>query len=339
MRFIDRIDVVVAPGKGGNGVVSFRREKFVPKGGPDGGDGGDGGAVVLRATTSRNTLQDYRTNKVYRAQSGGPGEGAQKTGACGDHLELLVPVGTVVHDLENGDLLADLDKDGAYFVFRGGRGGLGNIHFKSSTNRVPLKATQGEVMDEIRVRLELKLIADVGLLGFPNAGKSTFISRVSAAKPKIAEYPFTTLVPNLGVVRVGDGASFVIADIPGLIEGAAEGHGLGHLFLRHVERCRLLLHLVSTEEWDHSVVDRFKLLNGELAAYGEHLANLPQIPVLTKTDLVSDDEAARMLAELEAAAGCRGFAISSVKGDGLRSLIGTTWTALESLKCVADDET
>ena len=228
--------------------------------------------MIFRATRSRNTLQDFYTNKTYRAQSGENGSGNQKTGGDGEDILLWVPLGTVLIDLDTDEVVADLTEEGQEHVFPGGRGGLGNIHFKSSGNRTPMKATNGEPTQEVNLRLELKLIADVGLLGFPNAGKSTLISRISAATPEVADYPFTTLVPNLGVVRVADGKSFVMADIPGLIEGAADGKGLGLRFLRHVERCRMLLHLVSTEDWDGDVASRFHALQGELAKYDKCMA-------------------------------------------------------------------
>lgn len=338
MRFIDRVDIIVAPGNGGNGVVSFRRERFMPSGGPDGGDGGHGGSVIFRATRSRNTLQDYYSNKVYRATHGQNGSGNQKTGADGADELLLVPLGTVITDLATEDVIADLTEDGQEFVFPGGQGGLGNIHFKTSGNRSPNKAIPGQLVDEVNVRLELKLIADVGLLGFPNAGKSTFISRVSAAKPEIAGYPFTTLVPNLGVVRVDDGKSFVIADIPGLIEGAAEGRGLGLRFLRHVERCRMLLHLVSTEEWDGPVGDRFRALQTELSRYDSAMVHVPQLAVLTKTDLVDDETRERMLAELKEVCGHKPSAISAATGEGLMSVVRRTWRALEHLEQRESDD-
>jgi len=338
LRFIDRVDVVVSPGNGGDGASSFRREKHVPLGGPDGGDGGSGGAVTFRATTSRNTLQDYWTGNVYRADAGEKGGGNRRSGLSGDDLELLVPVGTLVIDQETGEVLRDLAEDGATLVFAGGRGGLGNTHFKSATNQAPTKIINGEVRPEVAVRLELKLLADVGLVGFPNAGKSTLISRVSAARPKIGSYPFTTLSPQLGVVRVGPGQSFVVADIPGLIEGAAEGHGLGHRFLRHVERCRVLLHLVSGEDWQGGVAERYAVLREELVAYDENLAAVPTLPVLTKTDLLSTEQQEQMVAELTEAAGQQAVAISAVSGDGLGALMGTVWRALLAMGAVHEDE-
>jgi GTP-binding protein len=321
MRFIDELEIFVASGNGGDGCASFRREKHVPRGGPDGGDGGKGGTVVLEATARRNTLQDFRHNKWYRAPNGTPGKGRQMTGARGEDLLLEVPLGTVVYDAASNEVLADLAEEGARWELPGGGGGLGNIHFKTSTNRSPLKATEGKPGIERKVRLELKLIADVGLLGFPNAGKSTFISRVTSAKARVAAYPFTTLVPNLGVVEVSPGHSFVISDIPGLIEGAAEGKGLGHDFLRHVERCAVYLHLVSPEDLEGDPVERFVALSSELERYDASLLERTMVPVLTKVDLL--DEATRddLLQALSDKAGSPAFAISSVTGQGLKDLI------------------
>jgi GTP-binding protein len=245
VRFIDEVEIIARSGDGGHGCISFRREAHVPRGGPDGGDGGRGGSVIFEATTSRNTLSDFRRNKAYRAPSGKAGMAQQKTGPMGPDLVLLVPVGTVLHNRETGEILADLDTAGARYVVPGGKGGRGNMHFATSTRQTPLFAEDGVPGVEIPLHVELKLIADVGLLGFPNAGKSTLISRISHARPKVADYPFTTLVPHLGVVDLGEGSSFVVADMPGLIEGAAEGAGLGHQFLKHVERCALYVHLVA----------------------------------------------------------------------------------------------
>ncbi len=324
MRFVDEVKLEVIAGNGGNGAASFRREKFVPFGGPDGGDGGDGGSVYLEATEQMSTLLDLRYRRRYRAGNGRPGGGKQKTGARGDDVVVPVPVGTVVKDADTGDLLADLTSAGQRVrVARGGRGGRGNLRFVSSTNRAPTRADPGEPGEERRLHLELKLLADVGLIGYPNAGKSTLISRVSAARPKIADYPFTTLVPNLGVVRVDDARSFVIADIPGLIEGASQGAGLGHRFLRHVERTKLLLHLVSVEEIDlESPIIRYDKINAELRGYGGALTEKQQVVVLTKIDLVAERE--QVLAPVIAAFQERGLivrAVSSVTGEGLRELI------------------
>jgi GTP-binding protein len=258
------------------------------------------------------------------------------TGASGVDLVLDVPVGTVIFDAETGEPLADLDEAGATFVLPGGRGGLGNIHFKSSTNRTPEQSTPGEDGTELGVRLELKLIADVGLLGFPNAGKSTLVSRLSAARPRVADYPFTTLVPALGVVKLADGQSFVIADIPGLIEGAAEGRGLGHQFLRHVERCPLYLHLVAPEDVEGDVATRYRALRAELEAYDPDLAERPELVVLTKADLLGAAEREHLLGELARACGRPVLLVSAVSGEGLPTLVGAIWSLLEGRAGVAE---
>ncbi len=291
MRFIDEVEIVVASGKGGDGCMSFRREAHVPRGGPDGGDGGRGGDLILRASSRKNTLVDLRRNKRYAARNGQPGRNRNMTGARGQSLLLEVPVGTMVYDADTDELLADLAEEGAEWRLPGGEGGLGNPHFKSSTHRTPRIATSGKPGIERRVRLELKLLADVGLLGFPNAGKSTFLAAISAARPRVADYPFTTLVPSLGVVKLGWDRSFVVADIPGLIEGASEGVGLGHRFLRHVERCRVYVHLVAADA-EEGAVERYRALNRELEAYAAGLAERPQVVVLSKVDLLDDPEAA-----------------------------------------------
>jgi GTP-binding protein len=328
MKFKDEISFLCSAGRGGDGIVHWRREKFVPRGGPDGGDGGRGGSVIFEATRQRNTLIDFRFNKHYRAGDGAKGMGNRMNGPSGKDLVLYVPLGTLILDDETEEILADLTEEGQTFALVGGKGGLGNWHFKSSRNRTPEKATPGREGESRKLRLELKLIADIGLLGFPNAGKSTFISRVSAAKPKIAAYPFTTLVPNLGVVHIGEGDSFVVADIPGLIRGAADGEGLGHQFLKHVERCGLYIHLVSPEEWDGSPAERFADLNAELRAYGDELSQRPQLVALTKTDTLTAEELARIQAELAETAGCQVFPISSVIGDGLKELVGRAYQVL-----------
>jgi GTP-binding protein len=307
--------------------VSFRREKFVDRGGPDGGDGGRGGAILFEASRQRNTLVDFRFNKTYRAEDGRPGLGKQMYGRKGLHLTLLVPVGTLIRDDETREVLADLSDEGEQFVIDGGKGGLGNMHFKSSTRRTPRVATPGEDGTELRVHLELKLMSDIGLLGFPNAGKSTLISRISAARPRVAAYPFTTLTPNLGVVDMGEGRSFVVADIPGLIEGAAEGAGLGHQFLRHVDRCKALLQLVSPvdEAADYSVqsiLERFQAIQDEVAAYDAKLAKRVRIVALTKTDLLSPDQVKEARKALQEASGAPVYAISAVAGTGLARLKG-----------------
>jgi GTP-binding protein len=330
--FVDEAFITVFAGDGGNGCCSFRREKFVPRGGPDGGDGGQGGSVVLQADRSVATLLTFRYRTLFRAQRGRHGLGANKTGRSGDDLILKVPVGTVVAEAESGHLLADLDRPGQRLVVaRGGRGGRGNARFASSTNRAPTRRDPGEAGEERALRLELKLLADVGLIGFPNAGKSTLISRISAARPKIAGYPFTTLEPHLGVVDRGGYRSFVVADLPGLIEGAHQGAGLGHRFLRHVERCRLLLHLVDPADPDRDPLDGIEALNGELAGYSPELAAKPQIMVATKADTIQDS---RPVDRLQAWAGERDLTflvISSQSGEGLERLVGTVGSRLDSL--------
>lgn len=331
MKFIDETTFVVASGSGGKGSVSFLREKFIPRGGPDGGDGGRGGSIVFRATRQRNTLIDFRRNKTYRADSGTPGQGRNMYGAGGKDLELWVPVGTVIYVAETGERLADLDTEDATFTLAGGRGGKGNVHFKSSRNRTPLIAGDGEPGTEIKVRLELKLLADVGLLGFPNAGKSTFISRVSAAKPRVADYPFTTLVPSLGVVEMDPGRTYVIADIPGLVEGASEGVGLGHKFLRHVERCSTLLHLVSANPFeDQSPAQRYTAIMQELSAYAPDLDQRPQIVVLSQVDLIDEETRLTLMKELQDVAGSQPVqAVSSITGEGVQTVRGLLWDAIE----------
>ncbi len=278
MKFVDEAVVRVEAGDGGNGCVSFRREKFIPKGGPDGGDGGNGGDVYLKADMNLNTLVDYQFQKFFTAGRGENGSGANCTGARGEDVVLRVPIGTRAIDDETGEVVGELLKDGQQVIIaKGGYHGVGNTRFKSSVNRAPRQKTDGTPGDKRFIRLELMLLADVGMLGLPNAGKSTFISRVSAARPKIADYPFTTLVPSLGVVRVGNSKSFVVADIPGLIEGASDGAGLGHRFLRHLERCRVLLHLVDLKPVDGSdPAENIVVIENELKAYSEKLFNKPR---------------------------------------------------------------
>jgi GTP-binding protein len=329
VQFFDRAKINVTAGNGGNGSLHFRREKFVPMGGPDGGDGGRGGSVYLEANQGMNTLVDYHYHPHHKAKSGGAGAGQKMHGAKGDDLVLQVPVGTIIRDAETNALIADLTEPGQrVMVARGGRGGLGNVHFATPTNQAPREAQRGEPGQEVALELELKLIADVGLVGYPNAGKSTLLSVVTQARPKIASYPFTTLVPNLGVAIVGDPTrrddySFVIADIPGLIEGAAQGVGLGHEFLRHVERTRLLLHLIDgmseKDPWDE-----FEAINRELAEYSADLAARPQIIVLTKMDLQEARDKWPALQERAAAAGLSALAISSATSEGVRELMNVT---------------
>jgi GTP-binding protein len=330
MRFIDEVEIEVTSGRGGRGSSSFRREKYVPFGGPDGGDGGRGGHVVFRADGSLGTLMDLRSKTHWRAGDGEHGGKRQMTGAQGEDLAIVVPVGTIVSRADGGPVLFELLRDGEERIAAaGGRGGLGNIHFKSSTNRAPRQTTPGEPGETLRLRLELKLMADVGLLGYPNAGKSTFISAISAARPKVADYPFTTLVPNLGVVSMGTEGSFVVADIPGLIEGAAEGKGLGHQFLRHVQRTRTLAHLLSlSPDEELPVVERYRKLRDELAQYDPELTDRPEIVVLSKRDVAEDDAVAEARAALAAAGVGTIFEISAVTGLGVPELVRAMWTRI-----------
>jgi GTP-binding protein len=323
VKFKDEVTFRIASGHGGAGCVSFRRESYTPRGGPDGGDGGKGGAVVFRASTSRNTLIDFRFNKTYRGADGRPGAKKDMTGADGADLVLDVPVGTLIHDADQEVLLADLAAEGDEWRVGGGRGGKGNHFFATPTHRTPDQSQPGEPGTELRVRLELRLLADIGLLGFPNAGKSTLISRISAARPKIADYPFTTLVPQLGVVDLGQGRSFVVADLPGLIEGAAEGAGLGHRFLRHLDRCRLLLHLVAVDG-EGDPLERKRIIDAELEAYDPELARRPQLVVVSKIDAAAPGEVDDTLARLRAA-GHDAVAISAVSGAGIPALLETLW--------------
>jgi GTP-binding protein len=315
--FIDEVIISVKAGGGGNGCLAFRREKYVPRGGPSGGDGGHGGDVVLVASQHYNTLLHFRFNPEHKAQ-----QGSQRTGHDGTSIDVPTPVGTVVYDAETGDLLHDFTTPGDRFIVaRGGRGGKGNARFATSTHQTPTEHEDGKPGEERRLRLELKLLADVGLVGFPNAGKSTLISRISAARPKIADYPFTTLVPNLGVVSADDNRTFVVADIPGLIEGAHEGHGLGTQFLRHVERTRLLAHLVDVSETTgRDPVHDFEVVMGELASFSEELAHKPMILVATKLDAAQDPERVASLEKLARERGLAFFKISSVTGEGIDAL-------------------
>jgi len=318
MKFIDEAKIEVHAGKGGDGAATFRREKYIRYGGPNGGDGGKGGSVWARADRNINTLIDYRFDRIHRAADGGRGMGSDCNGRGGDDKELRVPVGTVIRDEETSDLVADLAKDGERALLaRGGQGGLGNVHFKSSVNRAPRQFTRGEPGESRRLALELRVLADVGLLGLPNAGKSSFIRAVSSARPKVADYPFTTLNPSLGVVRVGH-SSFVIADIPGLIEGAAEGAGLGHQFLRHLARTRLLLHLIDLT--DENPVYAAKAVAGELKKYDAALHRKPRWLVFNKTDAV-DDAKARAEKVVRALRWTRPwFAISALSGEGCETV-------------------
>ncbi len=320
--FIDRAKIRIQGGHGGNGVTAFRREKFVPRGGPSGGDGGRGGDVWMVADESRNTLLHLRYNPLHIAGRGLHGEGSNRSGKEGSDATVRVPVGTQVFDPQKNELLFDFEADGQrWLAARGGRGGFGNAHFATSTNRAPRYHQEGSEGEEFELQLELKLLADVGLVGFPNAGKSTFISTVSAAKPKIADYPFTTLEPHLGVVDLGDFRTFVIADIPGLIEGAHEGHGLGDRFLRHVERTSLLLHLVDVSSSGRDPVSDYEIINHELSAYDARLADREQIVVATKIDALDEPARVESLRGRAEQDGRRFFAISAVTGEGVRELI------------------
>src|SRR5262245_10366026 len=321
--FIDEIDIFVKGGDGGAGCVSFRRESYVPRGGPDGGDGGDGGNVVLEADRSITTLLDYHYRRHYTAERGQHGKGANKQGRSGADTILRVPLGTVVSDRDRGEPLGDLTAPGdRLLVARGARGGRGNARFVSATNRAPRRADLGRPGEERWIHLELKLLADVGVVGFPNAGKSTLVSRVSAATPKIADYPFTTLVPALGIVRVDEHSSFVIADLPGLIAGAADGKGLGHRFLRHTERTRLLVHLVDLDPANgREPVQDWQTIQDELAAYSDELARRPQIVAANKSDLSDTEERRRALEGLCRASGVAFNEICAVTGVGLSAQV------------------
>ncbi len=336
MKFVDEAVIRVEAGDGGNGCVSFRREKFIPKGGPDGGDGGDGGHVFLVADSGLNTLVDLRHQRRHKAERGQNGMGRQMTGRKGESLRVRVPAGTRVYDADTEEFMGELLVDGEeLLVARGGHHGLGNIHFKSSTNRTPRQATQGTPGERRTLHLELVLLADVGLLGLPNAGKSSLISAVSSAHPKVADYPFTTLYPNLGVVQAGGERSFVIADIPGLIEGAAEGAGLGTRFLKHLSRTRLLLHLVDVAPIDgSSPIDAVRCIMAELSKYGHHLAERERWLVLTKCDLLDVDELAERRARLQTELDWRGplFTVSSVTGQGLEALVRALAARLAELR-------
>ena len=332
--FIDRAKIRVQGGNGGNGVTAFRREKFVPRGGPSGGDGGKGGDVWLTADASLNTLLHLKYNPLHVAGRGMHGEGSNRSGKEGDDAIVRVPVGTQIFDPQTNELLCDLEEDGArWLAARGGRGGFGNAHFATSTNRAPRYHQEGSPGEEFEFQLELKLLADVGLVGFPNAGKSTFISTVSAAHPKIADYPFTTLEPHLGVVDMGDFRTFVIADIPGLIEGAHEGHGLGDRFLRHIERTKLLLHLVDVSSASgRDTVSDYEVINRELEAYDPRLAERTQFVVATKIDALDEPERLETLRERAQQDERPFFAISAVAGTGVRELLIAVARKIDELR-------
>lgn len=344
MKFVDEAAIRVEAGDGGNGCLSFRREKYVEFGGPDGGNGGAGGSVVLQADSGLNTLVDYRYERQFKAQRGEGGSGRNCTGASGDDLVLKVPVGTTIIDEDTEEVLGDLVKEGEQFVVaKGGRGGLGNTCFKSSTNRAPRKTTPGTEGEKRNLRFELKVLADIGLLGMPNAGKSTLIRAVSAAKPKVADYPFTTLVPNLGVVKVDRLRSFVMADIPGLIEGAAEGAGLGIRFLKHLARCRILLHVVDIAPWDQTdPVESIDAIAGELQLFSPALADRERWLVLNKLDLLPEDEANERCQDILDELQWDGpvFKISAANGAGTKELVFAIMNHLEELdeRMAADEE-
>ena len=340
MKLVDEAEITVTAGNGGNGCVGFRREKFIPFGGPDGGDGGDGGDVWLEADENLNTLVDFRHQRQFRAQRGQNGMGSQMYGKGGEDLVVTVPVGTVVTNVDTDEVIGDLTRHGErLLVARGGKGGLGNMHFKSSTNRAPRQSTPGEEGEQRLLRLELKLLADVGLLGFPNAGKSTFIRAVSAATPKVADYPFTTLYPNLGVVSTEAHRSFVIADIPGLIEGAADGAGLGAQFLRHLQRTRLLLHLVDISPMEGGVegvspADQVRTIEAELGKHDPELLAKPRWLVLNKADLMFEDEARAAAEAVVAELGWDGpwYLVSAIGREGTRQVVLDVQVFLDRLK-------
>ena len=328
--FIDQVSISVKAGDGGDGCCSFRREKYIPLGGPDGGDGGRGGDVILEVDPNLTTLIDLRYKKIYRAENGKPGKGNQLTGRSGNNLTVSVPPGTLVKNEETGELLVDLKEMNQHFVVvKGGHYGQGNARFKSSTNRAPKQFGKGKPGDFCQLFLELKLLADVGIIGFPNAGKSTLISRISNARPKVAGYPFTTLVPNLGIVKLEEGESFVAADIPGLIEGAHKGKGLGHQFLKHIERTRLLIHLIDFSDVEtENILDRYHKLQKELKAFSKDLFDKPQILVATKMDVPQSVSNFKNMGPLMNKLNPFLFAISSVTGEGIEKLL---WKIKECL--------
>jgi len=343
MKFVDEATIRVIAGNGGHGCLSFRREKYVERGGPDGGDGGSGGSVYLLADPSINTLADFRVARKFRAESGQPGAGRNMTGKSGVDLDVRVPCGTVIHDVDTGELIGDLTEEGQRIkVADGGRGGLGNTRFKSSINRAPRKTTNGTPGEGRHLKLELRLLADVGLVGLPNAGKSTLIRAMSAARPKVAGYPFTTLHPNLGVVAVGPLQSFVMADIPGLIEGAAEGAGLGIRFLKHVQRTRLLLHIVDISPLDHDAdpAAAFAAISAELAKFSDELTSKPRWLVLNKTDLLPPDEQESAQQRILADTGWTGpvFLVSAETGRGTRELGQAVMRELERMTEAAAED-
>lgn len=334
MRFVDEAEIYVKAGDGGNGCVSFRREKFIPKGGPDGGDGGDGGNIIFKATKNLNTLLDFRYKKKYFAENGKPGQSNNKHGKSGKDLILPVPVGTIIKESETENILADLTEDNQEIIIaKGGRGGRGNSHFATPVRQTPRFAEKGTSGEEKLIKLELKLLADVGLIGFPNAGKSTLLSVISSARPKIADYPFTTLVPNLGVVKFGEFKSFVVADIPGLIEGAHRGEGLGHSFLKHIERTRLLIHLIDLSYLGYKrPLKGFNIINNELRLFNEELSLKPQIIVIGKMDLPDVRKKSSRYEKIFLKKGYKVFKISSATREGLDNLLLYISELLENWK-------
>ena len=335
--FVDEVDIHVTAGGGGNGCLSFRREKYVPRGGPDGGDGGSGGSVFIVASSTKNTLVDFRFHPEFQAKRGQHGQGSNRTGFSADDLEISVPVGTLVYEKDRSgelSLLADLTAEGQrVLAAQGGRGGRGNARFVSSTNRAPRRTEPGEAGEEKFLRLQLKLIADVGLIGFPNAGKSTLISAISAARPKIADYPFTTLAPNLGVVSLSDDRSFVVADVPGLIEGAHRGVGLGHQFLRHIERTKVLVHLVDVSSASgRDPVEDFDVIREELRLFDPKVAAKPQIVAANKMDSLDDPTRLDALAKRVRRAKLPLSRISGVTGEGVTDLLEAVWRAIAAVR-------
>jgi len=336
MKFLDQAKVYVKSGDGGNGCISFRREKYIEFGGPDGGDGGRGGNVIIQCTDGLNTLIDYRYQQHFKAKRGDGGAGRNRNGKKGSDVVLKVPVGTQIFDEDKETLLADFTEPGQEMVLlHGGNGGFGNAHFKSSVNQAPRRANPGQEGEERWIWLRLKLIADAGLVGLPNAGKSTFLSAVSRAKPKIADYPFTTLHPNLGVVYV-DNSEFVMADIPGLIEGASEGHGLGHRFLGHVERCSVLLHLVDGTQEDPA--EAYRTIRGELEAYADILVDKPEVVALNKVDALTDEEIAEKKAALEEAVGGKVMLLSGVAQTGVEEVLRELFRIIEKHRRAENEE-
>lgn len=339
--FIDRARIFVQSGKGGDGMSSFRHEKFVPKGGPNGGDGGQGGNVVLVADRNVNTLVDFRFRRLFKAKPGGKGEGSNKYGRNAEDLLITVPVGTIVKDEETGQVMADLSRDDQRaIVAKGGRGGRGNWHFRTSANRTPTFAERGEPGEERWLRLELKVLADVGLLGYPSVGKSSILRKVSAAQPEVAAYHFTTLNPILGVVNLPDHRSFVMADIPGLIDGASEGVGLGHDFLRHIERTKILIHVVDVSGIEgRDPIEDYEKINAELAKYSDKLARKRQVVAANKIDLLGDSDNLERLMDYMAAHGVEVYPICAMTGEGMDKLLERVWTMLEEYVEEPDETT